>query len=122
MRARTVLRVAVCVSLLACHATGGAPPTSQPTGKAGSAPAAALGSVSFPKDTPPSFSLEPFQAPARPGYQGRVGALWVVDHEDGTLTAIAPKTGKLLGKAETWPRPHDVLVSPDGKQVWVSSV
>ena len=77
--------------------------------------------VSFPTDAPPSFTVEPSLSDAVLGYQS-VGAIWTVDFEGAYVLAVEPKTGKLLGQAKTWPRPHDVLVSADGKRVWVSAV
>jgi YVTN family beta-propeller protein len=86
-----------------------------------SVPVVEANSVTFPKDAPPSFTTDPPAVDAKLGYQS-VGAIWTVDFEGAFVLAIEPKTGKLLGQAKTWPRPHDVLVSADGKRVWVSAV
>lgn len=117
MRRTAVLGLALSLGLTACPKP---PPASQPVGAQVVKAPAPEAKVSYPEDPAPGFSLE---ASAAGGvYQGAVGALWTADHEAGLLLAVEPKSGKLLGKAPTWPRPHDVLVARDGRRVWVSAV
>jgi YVTN family beta-propeller protein len=95
-------------------------PTSQPT-NGDPMVAAPKYAVTTPADKAPAFALGAYQGETPLGYSS-VGAIWTVDFDGAFLLAVEPKTGKLLGQAKTWPRPHDVYVSSDGKWVWVSAV
>jgi len=70
---------------------------------------------------PAGSSAQPAEAPAAPvsGGPGVTGTLLIGNKGENTMSFVDLATGRELGRAETGHMPHEIAVSPDGRQAAV---